>query len=329
MDSYGWVLLVLLQCIAIESTTTENACLVDGDEKCVQSVAGEDKPFNELVLIRGGVFTMGSNEQITLQDGEAPARNVRVSDFLIDKYEVSNTQFSQFVEQTNYKTEAEKYGDSFVVEYFLSYEVQAGITQAVASSPWWLPVKGANWRQPEGEGSSIEDRMDHPVVHVSWNDAFTFCRWSGKRLPTESEWEYAARGGLSRRLFPWGNKENPHEEHWMNIWQGEFPTNNTEEDGYAGTAPIHSFPPNAFGLHNMVGNVWEWVNDWWTTSHTTEMKQNPQGPVIGTDKVKKGGSFMCHRDYCYRYRCSARSQNTPDSSASNLGFRCAKDVELQ
>ena len=151
---------------------------------------------------------------------------------------------------------------------------------------------------------------------MSWNDAVAFCRWAGKRLPTEAEWEYAARGGLGQQPQP----------HWMNIWQGEFPRVNNAEDGYSGTAPVTSFPPNKCGLHNMVGNVWEWTADWWTTRHQTSFQKNPQGPPSGKEKVKKGGSFMCHKSYSYRYHCVARSQNTPDSSASNLGFRCAADI---
>ncbi|XP_061051537.1 formylglycine-generating enzyme isoform X4 [Eubalaena glacialis] len=223
-------------------------------------------------------------------------------------------------------TKAEKFGDSFVFEGMLSEQVKSDIQQAVAAAPWWLPVKGANWRHPEGPDSTVLHRPDHPVLHVSWNDAVAYCTWAGKRLPTEAEWEYSCRGGLQNRLFPWGNKLQPKGQHYANIWQGEFPVTNTGEDGFRGTAPVDAFPPNGYGLYNIVGNAWEWTSDWWTIHHSVEETIiNPKGPPSGKDRVKKGGSYMCHKSYCYRYRCAARSQNTPDSSASNLGFRCAAD----
>lgn len=285
-----------------------------------------DVPVNDQVLINGGVFTMGTDNPILPQDGEAPARQVKISDFLMDKFEISNTDYAKFVADTGYVTETERFGDSFVLDILLSEEVKSEITQAVMNSPWWLPVKGASWKHPEGKESTIAERMSHPVVHVSWNDAVEYCRWSGKRLPTEAEWEYAARTGLKDRLFPWGNNPWPKGGHYMNIWQGEFPYSNTAEDGYVATAPVDSFPPTKFGLYNIVGNVWEWTADWWTLRHSKEFTTDPQGPPSGTDKVKKGGSYMCHEQTCYRYRCAARSSNTPDSSASNLGFRCVKNT---
>ncbi|XP_036875269.1 formylglycine-generating enzyme isoform X3 [Manis javanica] len=241
----------------------------------------------KMVRIPAGVFTMGTDDPQIKQDGEAPARRVAVDAFYMDAYEVSNAEFEKFVNSTGYLTEAEKFGDSFVFEGMLSEQVKSDIQQAVAAAPWWLPVKGANWRHPEGPDSTILHRPNHPVLHISWNDAVAYCTWAGKRLPTEAEWEYSCRGGLQNRLFPWGNKLQPKGQHYANIWQGEFPVTNTGEDGFRGTAP--------------------------------------KGPPSGKDRVKKGGSYMCHKSYCYRYRCAARSQNTPDSSASNLGFRCAAD----
>ncbi|XP_030163139.1 formylglycine-generating enzyme [Lynx canadensis] len=279
----------------------------------------------KMVLIPAGVFTMGTDDPQIKQDGEAPARRVAIDAFYMDAYEVSNAEFEKFVNSTGYLTEAEKFGDSFVFEGMLSEQVKTDIQQAVAAAPWWLPVKGANWRHPEGPDSTVRHRPDHPVLHVSWNDAVAYCTWAGKRLPTEAEWEYSCRGGLQNRLFPWGNKLQPKGQHYANIWQGEFPVTNTGEDGFRGTAPVDAFPPNGYGLYNIVGNAWEWTSDWWTVHHSVEKTLNPKGPPSGKDRVKKGGSYMCHKSYCYRYRCAARSQNTPDSSASNLGFRCAAD----
>ena len=298
----------------------------DRDTNSGQTRDEETEISNQFVPIPGGVFTMGTDDPLLPQDGEGPARRVQVSHFSIHKYEVSNREFAEFVQETGYVTEAETFGNSFVLEHLLSEGVKSEITQAVANAPWWLPVEEASWRQPEGRDSDIRGRLGHPVVHVSWNDAVKFCEWVGGRLPSEAEWEYAARGGLEGRLYPWGNNPLPQGNHWMNIWQGNFPEENTADDGYIGTAPVDSFPPNKYGLHNMAGNVWEWVADWWTVRHSDEFQSDPQGPASGRDKVKKGGSYICHPYYCFRYRCAARSQNTPDSSASNLGFRCARDT---
>lgn len=307
-----------------EGDSSAHATVFIVDDDAMEDDVPSEEISNELVFISGGVFTMGTDKPFLPQDGEGPARRVEISGFYMDKYEVSNAEFAEFVEETGYITEAEKFGDSFVLELLLSDEVKSEITQAVANAPWWLPVEEASWKAPEGKDSSIDSRMNHPVVHISWNDAVAYCKWAGKRLPTEAEWEFAARGGLEGRLYPWGNNPNPRGEHWMNIWQGEFPLENTAEDGYIATAPVDSFPPNKFGLHNLAGNVWEWTADWWTVRHSKEFQNNPKGPPSGKEKVKKGGSYLCHPNYCYRYRCAARSQNTPDSSASNLGFRCAK-----
>jgi len=286
-----------------------------------------DYPKNELVVLPGGSFIMGTDDTPIPEDGESPARTVILSPFAIDKYEVSIGEFREFVLAKNYVTEAEKFGSSFVMDYFVPDEVSNEIKQAVQNAQWWLPVRQANWKQPEGKGTTIENRLHHPVVHVSWNDAQAFCQWKRKRLPTEAEWEYACRGGKEGRLFPWGNKEKPFDEHRVNIWQGKFPRENTAEDGYNGTCPVDKFEQNSYKLCNMVGNVWEWVSDWWTTTHSWKPQNNPSGPSYGRDKVKKGGSFMCSKGFCYRYRCSARSQNRPDDSASNLGFRCAKSIK--
>lgn len=313
----------------LEKTVSTLEEIMNGDELDKDEPQSVDHSknhhTNKAVLIKGGEFTMGTDKPVFLADGEGPPRKVKVQDFYLDVHEVSNTEFELFCNETKHRTEAESFGDSFVFDPLISEETRKTLTQAVAAAPWWVPVQGADWRHPEGPDSNLEGRMDHPVVHVSWNDAVAYCKWAGKRLPTEAEWEYACRSGLENRLYPWGNNLNPRGEHWMNIWQGKFPEEDTGEDGYKSTAPVTTFPANSFGLKNMVGNVWEWTSDWWSVKHLPHPQENPTGPETGEDKVKKGGSYMCHKSYCFRYRCAARSQNTPDSAAGNLGFRCASN----
>jgi len=305
-------------CGCATSRSSSDSEASSGDKKFIKDedphvVPGEFNRTNGMVLIPGGSFTMGTDKPVFPADYEMPARPLTLPAFYLDVHEVSNSEFRVFVSETEHVTESEVFGNSFVPEYFLSAETKAGISQAVAAVPWWLPVEGATWWHPEGPDSSLEGRADHPVVHVSWNDARAYCSWAGKRLPTEAEWERACRAGKEGRLYPWGNKFQPIKgEYLVNTWQGDFPSLNTGEDGWAGTAPVTQFPASSLGTRNMIGNVWEWTEDWW------------QGGEV--DKVKKGGSFMCHKDSCWRYRCAARSQNTPDSSAHNLGFRCAADT---
>ena len=240
------------------------------------------KRYNQMQRIVGGGFVMGTDLPIFVQDGEAPARRVHMSSYYLDRYEVSNAEFLRFVKDTGYVTEAESFGNSFVMELFLSNETKSTITQAVKDAPWWLPVAGADWLHPEGPDTSIEDRLDHPVVHVSWNDAVKYCEWAGKRLTTEAEWEYACRCGKEDRLFPWGNKWMPKDQYYGNIWTGKFPEENTADDGYASTAPVDSFPATPYGIYNMVGNVWEWTLDWWTIRHNPlTLHNDPSGPGRG------------------------------------------------
>jgi sulfatase modifying factor 1 len=278
--------------------------------------------------IPGGEFLMGSADADGWPaDGEGPVRAVTLEPFLIGACCVTNEQFNEFVNATGFKTEAERFGWSFVFHLFLEASQLARVTQRAAGSEWWCRVDGATWRHPEGPGSKIRQRWKHPVVHVSWRDAAAYAAWAGMRLPTEAEWECAARGGLAQRRFPWGDELTPGGRHMCNIWQGVFPTQNTAEDGYAGTAPAMSFRPNGHGLYNVSGNVWEWCHDWFSRDfHVSGPRVDPSGPPEGGRKVVRGGSYLCHHTYCNRYRVGARFSNTPDSSAGNMGFRCVRDL---
>ncbi|QKY70351.1 formylglycine-generating enzyme family protein [Lentibacillus sp. CBA3610] len=282
---------------------------------------------DKLIYIPGNTFLMGTTDQDGFpSDGEGPIQEINVDSFYMDAYTVTNEEFATFVDATGYVTEAEQFGWSFVFYQFLSSEIAKSVSQRVLQTPWWWVVEGATWYHPEGPDSTIQGRMDHPVIHVSWNDAQVFCKWAGKRLPTEAEWEYAARGGLQQKKYPWGDKLTPNGEHYCNIWQGKFPYQNTAEDGYTGTAPSKSFPPNSFGLYNVAGNVWEWCSDWFT-KHISQRggSDNSVCPESGETRVLRGGSYLCHFSYCNRYRVAARTANTPDSSGGNTGFRCVVD----
>lgn len=280
----------------------------------------------DMVRLDGGGFLMGTNDaQGYPDDGEGPVHRVRLDPFWIERVAVSNAVFAAFVDASGYRTSAEKMGWSFVFAGLLPDDFPP--TRGVARAPWWRQVFGADWRHPEGPRSDLAGRADHPVVHVSWHDAQAFCAWAGKRLPTEAEWEYAARGGLVQQAFPWGNEREPDDTHRMNVWQGAFPATNTLADGYLGTAPVDAFPPNGYGLHNMTGNVWEWCADWFDPGYYRRSpRHDPTGPARGSLRVMRGGSYLCHDSYCRRYRVAARSGNGPDSSTGNLGLRCVQPV---
>lgn len=285
-----------------------------------------DRP--QLVTLPGGTFLMGSDDpQAFPGDGEGPVRPVAVAPFRIGIHAVTNAEFSAFIQDTGYSTQAQRAGNSFVFGAFVSAAVARTVAHVVAQTPWWWLVEGADWAHPEGPDSSLEGRQHHPVVHVSWLDAVRYCEWAGGRLPTEAEWEYAARGGLVQKRYAWGNELRPGGVHMCNIWQGKFPDVNHGTDGYQGTAPVDAFAPNGYGLFNVCGNVWEWCSDWFSaTHHLTGPRTNPRGPAHGTARVTRGGSYLCHKSYCNRYRVAARSSNTPDSSTGNIGFRLAANA---
>ena len=279
------------------------------------------------VPIPAASFDMGDSfDEGYRADGETPVHAVELDAYAMDETAVTNAQFATFVKATGYVTEAEDFGISAVFHLAVAAE-RRDIIGAADRTPWWLSVRGASWRHPDGSHSTWERRQNHPVVHVSWNDAQAYCEWAGKRLPTEAEWEHAARGGLVRKRFAWGNELTPRGRWRCNIWQGGFPTANTGEDGHLGTAPVRSFGANDYGLWNTAGNVWEWCADWFDAGYyASTPAHDPRGPSTGEQRVMRGGSYLCHASYCHRYRVSARSSNTPESTSANIGFRCANDA---
>jgi formylglycine-generating enzyme len=301
-------------------------------------------PGPDMVWIPGGTFVMGSDQHYP---EEAPAHPVSVGGFWMDRHTVTNQQFARFVAKTGYVTVAEQTPDP--ADYpGAKPELLVPASTVFRQPPhrvdlrnhynWWTYVPGADWRHPQGPGSSIRKKPDHPVVHVAFQDVQAYARWVGKQLPTEAEWESAARGGLDAAEFAWGEELTPGGRWMANTWQGEFPIQNTKEDGYEGTAPVGSFPPNGYGLLDMIGNVWEWTTDWYQTHSETshacctvdsprggdrERSYDPQLPHVRIPrKVMKGGSHLCAQNYCRRYRPAARMPQPIDTSTSHLGFRC-------
>ena len=294
-----------------------------GLQRLNEPQAPQQPAIGEALELPGGEFLMGSDDSTFPADREGPVRTVRVEPFAIDRYALSNARFAAFIAASGYRTDAERLGWSFVFHGFLPPEHPP--TRAVAAAPWWRVVAGATWSCPEGEGSSLEGRWDHPVVHLSWHDASAYARWAGGRLPSEAEWEYAARGGRVQTTFPWGNRLQDGGRHHCNVWQGTFPTRDRALDGYSGTAPVNAFEPNDFGLYNVVGNVWEWTADTWNDAGGAgEPLPNValQSPSAD-ERVMKGGSYLCHASYCNRYRLGARSRSTVDSSTGHVGMRVA------
>lgn len=298
------------------------------------SSSAPDPAPEGMVWIPAGQFWMGS-EDAAFMDAR-PVHQVTLDGFWMDRTEVTNAQFAKFVEETGYKTFAEQPTDGTKAGSIV-FKPPAGKVSLENPLVWWQFVDGANWRHPDGPGSSIEGKEKHPVVQVSWNDAAAYAKWAGKRLPTEAEWEYAARGGLDRQRFCWGDELLPGGKWQANIWQGDFPHENTKADGYERTAPVGSFPTNGFGLHDMSGNVWEWCADWYRPDYyRVSPERNPQGPESTTSydpnepdilkKVQRGGSFMCSDLYCIRYLPGGRGKGEPNSAAMHLGFRCVRSA---
>jgi formylglycine-generating enzyme required for sulfatase activity len=262
-----------------------------------------------MALIKGGTFSMGADKEMP---DEAPAHEVSVDAFWMDRREVSVEEFSKFVAATGYQTDAERFGWSGV------FKRETGE---------WERVDGADWRRPEGPDSTAA-APDEPVCQVSWHDAEAYARWMGKRLPTEAEWEYAARGGLARKRYAWGDELRPGGHPVANWWQGRFPERDTGEDGFKGRAPVGSFAPNGYGLFDVAGNVWEWCADWYAGDYyEASARNNPMGPGAGDERVIRGGSWMCAENFCSNYRVASRSHAAPDSGLDNLGFRCARDAQ--
>ena len=340
------------------SATSPNAETPVDDHRPVITEPSGPAPEG-MVWIPGGTFRMGNPDPAPNQQDEIPVHEVTLDGFWMDATVVTNRQFQAFVDATGYRTTAERPIDRNDLRGQVPDEVLASLPQEALdpssicfnsdfdpeaidkSNPaWsysvWMIVKDANWKQPEGPGSSIDDRLDHPVVHVSYEDALAYCDWAGKRLPTEAEWEYAARGGLEDAAYPWGNERNPDGKFLHNIWQGDFPYENNVDDGFKTSSPVKTFPPNAYGLYDVSGNVWEWCHDWYRPDYYAKSPvRNPNGPSTSFDpqepqipkRVQRGGSFMCSDTYCIGYRVSARMKGDPQSGSFHCGFRCVRSAE--
>jgi sulfatase modifying factor 1 len=331
--------------------------VVKHNQQTSESVRRIEKPTRQataapqdMVWIPGGEFLMGTDDANASPD-EKPAHRVRIDGFWMDKTEVTNAQFRTFVEATGYVTTAErtpnwdelkkqlppgtpKPSPEKLVPASLVFRLTTGPIPLDDISQWWEWTPSADWRHPEGPESDLQDREDHPVVHVSWDDVIAYAAWAGKRLPTEAEWEFAARGGLTSKAYVWGDETPTDTIIHANLWQGSFPNRNTAQDGYVRTAPVGSFKANGFGLHDMAGNVWEWCSDWYHRelyqSRSGHVTENPTGPPVSVDprrpyspqRSQRGGSFLCNDSYCSRYRPSARHGSTPDTGMSHVGFRC-------
>jgi sulfatase modifying factor 1 len=301
-----------------------------------------------MIWIPGSVFRMGSDHHYP---EEAPAHKVKVRGFWIDPHTVTNREFLRFVEATGHVTLAEKPANEadypeakpeMLAPSSVVFRKTAGPVDLGNPYSWWTYVPGADWRHPRGPDSTLQDLMDHPVVHVAFEDAEAYARWAGKELPTEAEWELAARGGLDGAEYVWGDELMPGGKPMANTWQGRFPWENLLEDGHEWTAPVGSFPPNGYGLYDMAGNVWQWTSDWYRPDYYARLAavggvaRNPQGPLSPFDpseptekkKVHRGGSFLCTNQYCSRYIVGTRGKGEVSTGTNHLGFRCVKDAAV-
>ncbi|WP_071674685.1 formylglycine-generating enzyme family protein [Nioella nitratireducens] len=310
--------------------TLNSCCSPKRNGQTLPAPAAIDRPGvtdpgrDESVVIPGGVALVGTDRPDIPVDAEGPLRKRKIKPFRIDATAVTNARFARFVAATGYVTEAERFGNSFVFHSFLPPD--APPTHGVVGSEWWRMVEAAHWRQPHGPLVPEAYHDDHPAVQISWADATAFAAWAGGRLPTEVEWEHAARGGLGDVRFPWGDQE-PDDSDFLpcNIWQGPFPRHNTGADGFVATAPARSFAPNGYGLYNMVGNVWEWTSEPFRVRSLKKAAQRAHQGKAGY-KLQKGGSFLCHISYCYRYRIAARHGNAPDTGTPHQGMRLVYDM---
>lgn len=375
MNKFSWLCVLIAvasfaACNQTSGTTTAKTTVAHADEtvmSCTSNlpsrfavntssdsiVASGNKSYEGMVKIPGGDFLMGAADKEGRTD-EYPQHAVHVDGFYMDATEVTNAMFAQFVKATGYVTTAERKpdweelkkqlppgtprpDDSLLVAASLVFTPPTGAIQLNDVSQWWQWVKGADWKHPQGPGSSIKGKEHFPVVHVSWDDALAYAKWAGKRLPTEAEWEWAARAGLTDQPFTWGTEPVEKGKPKANIWQGHFPDRNTATDGYTRLAPVKSFAANAYGLYDIAGNVWEWCSDWYRsdsyTQSGTKKLINPAGPAASYDpeeptvpkRVVRGGSFLCHASYCASYRVSARMKTSPDTGLEHTGFRCVKN----
>ncbi|MDA9760652.1 formylglycine-generating enzyme family protein [Flavobacteriaceae bacterium] len=313
-----------------------------------------------MVWIPGGIYDMGASDSDRMAlSHEKPKHTVKVDGFYMDETEVTNAQFSRFIQATNYITTAErpvdwelikqqlppgipKPHDSLLLPGSLLFKkTKESVPNLYDFSQWWRWTNGANWKQPEGKGSSIDGKDNHPVVHVSYEDAMAYCHWAGRRLPTEAEWEFAARGGKRDKIYFWGDLTDKLSS-YVNSWEGEFPVDNTQADGFEKSAPVKTYPPNGYGLYEISGNVWEWTSDWFSSQYYQYYKENsitnnPKGPKEAfnpnnpyvDERVIRGGSFLCNASYCASYRVSSRMATDPNTSLEHLGFRTVMDLKTE